>query len=110
MSGHALWVPAAGRPAATHSSLAAARCAGRLLSSRAMGAAGIIGRYLALEFAMAAGGVLVVLATVYFTADCLLHLDDLGRMGLIALRDALLRSLDILPQGVPTACALGAAL
>jgi lipopolysaccharide export LptBFGC system permease protein LptF len=72
--------------------------------------AGIIGRYLAVEFAMASAGVLIVLATVFLTADCLLHLDELGKFGLFGLRDSLLRSLDILPQGVPTACALGAAL
>jgi lipopolysaccharide export LptBFGC system permease protein LptF len=72
--------------------------------------AGIVGRYLAWEFALASSAVLIVLATVWLTADSLLHLDDFGREGVGALRNGLLRSLDILPQGVPTACALGAAL
>lgn len=72
--------------------------------------AGIIGRYLALEFAMASTAVLVVLTTVWLTADSLLHIDDFASLGIDALRNSLLRSLDILPQGVPTACALGAAL
>ena len=71
----------------------------------------IVGRYLAQEFVLASAGVLVVLATVWLTADSLLHLDDFGRLGLAAaLNNSLLRSLDILPQGVPTACALGVAL
>ena len=72
--------------------------------------AGIVGRYLAQEFALASAGVLVVLASVWLTADSLLHIDDFGSEGIGALRNGLLRSLDILPQGVPTACALGAAL
>ncbi len=72
--------------------------------------AGIVGRYLAREFVLASASVLVVLTTVWLTADSLLHLDEFGTEGIGALRNGLLRSLDILPQGVPTACALGAAL
>jgi lipopolysaccharide export LptBFGC system permease protein LptF len=71
---------------------------------------GVVGRYLAWDFALASGAVLLVLASVWITADSLLHLDDFAQLGAVALRNSLLRSLDILPQGVPTACAIGAAL
>ena len=71
---------------------------------------GIVGRHLALEFLGASSGVLVVLFTLWLSADSLLHVDEIASGGSTAFRNVLLRSLDILPQGIPTACAIGAVL
>jgi lipopolysaccharide export LptBFGC system permease protein LptF len=70
----------------------------------------IISRYLAREFLLAATIVLATLVTLWVAADALLHIDDLASDLPKALREVVLRSLDVLPQGIPTACALGVVL
>ena len=70
----------------------------------------IIGRYLAREFLLAALVVLATLLTLWVSADALLHIDDLASNLPKALREVALRSLDVLPQGIPTACAMGVVL
>jgi lipopolysaccharide export LptBFGC system permease protein LptF len=39
--------------------------------------------------------------------DLLLHIDDVGELGWVALRDVGFRSLEIVPLGLPMACAIG---
>ncbi len=52
-------------------------------------------------------GVLSGLILVWVAADTLLHIEDFQSGAWTALRNALLRSLELLPLGVPTACGIG---
>jgi len=67
----------------------------------------IISRYLAKEFLIATIAVLLGLILVWVAADVLLHIEDFQAGLWVALRGALLRSLELLPLGVPTACGIG---
>ena len=67
----------------------------------------ILSRYLLREFATAAAAILAGLLAIWAAADTLLHIDELGSQGLGALRGVALRSLDIVPLGLPMACAIG---
>ena len=68
----------------------------------------IVARHLAREFLTATLGVLAALILVWVAADVLLHVEDFQSGAWNALRSALLRSFELLPQGVPTACGIGA--
>ncbi|MBW2414343.1 MAG: LptF/LptG family permease [Deltaproteobacteria bacterium] len=64
--------------------------------------------YLVREFAAASTGVFLAILVTWLSADSLLHVGDVSDQGAGALRTVLLRSLDIFPLGVPTACVIGA--
>ena len=68
----------------------------------------LIARYLAREFLISSLVVLAALVLVWVAADALLHVEELQAGVGAALRGVLLRSLDLFPQGVPTACGIGA--
>jgi len=67
----------------------------------------ILSRYLAREFLLATLGVLSGLILVWVAADTLLHIEDFQSGAWAAIRNAMLRSLELLPLGVPTACGIG---
>jgi lipopolysaccharide export LptBFGC system permease protein LptF len=67
----------------------------------------IVSRYLLREFLLASGAVLAALLLVWTAADTLLHIDELGSQGLSSLGGVVLRSAEIVPLGVPMACAIG---
>jgi len=68
----------------------------------------IVSLYLVREFAVASAGVFLAILVTWVSADSLLHVDDVSDQGVGALRAVLLRSLDIFPLGIPTACVIGA--
>jgi lipopolysaccharide export system permease protein len=67
-----------------------------------------VSRYLAREFSLASGTIFLAIVVTWISADSLIHIDRVAKGSGAALRDVLLRSLDIVPLGIPTACVLGA--
>lgn len=66
----------------------------------------IVSRYLLREFLQASGAVLLGIIVTWVAADTLLHLDELDGSAASWL-DGLDRLLDVMPLGVPMACAVG---
>jgi lipopolysaccharide export system permease protein len=66
-----------------------------------------VSRYLAREFALASAAIFLALFVTWVSADSLVHVDDVAEDAGSALREVLLRSLDVVPLGVPTACVIG---
>lgn len=67
-----------------------------------------VSRYLAREFSLASSGVFLAIFVTWVSADSLVHVDRMAEDAGGALRGVLLRSLDIVPLGIPTACVIGA--
>jgi len=67
----------------------------------------ILSRYLLRDFLVASGLVLAGFAFVWGAADTLLHIDELSANGASALKDVLLRSVDVVPIALPLAAAIG---
>jgi lipopolysaccharide export system permease protein len=66
-----------------------------------------VSRYLAREFSLASTGVFLAIFVTWISADSLVHIDRVAEDAGGALRGVLLRSLDIVPLGIPTACVIG---
>lgn len=66
-----------------------------------------VSRYLTREYALASSGIFLAIFVTWISADSLVHVDRVAEDAAGALREVLLRSLDIVPLGVPTACVIG---
>lgn len=67
-----------------------------------------VSRYLAREFSLASGAIFLAIFVTWISADSMIHVDRVAEDAAAALRGVLLRSLDIVPLGIPTACVIGA--
>ena len=67
-----------------------------------------VSRYLAREFSLASGAIFLAIFVTWVSADSMIHVDRVAEDAGAALRGVLLRSLDIVPLGIPTACVIGA--